>query len=138
MGVSVVLMVVWDGRSGRSRRRCTGGMRCVVIPTPWLVKKRRLPEPPPPPCVDMWQARMAYHHAMLELDHRNAARDKLFGQPGKEEKAAQAEASAQKAQAHADEAKREFDLISERFLREFERYGGERAGRVGLLQGARF
>lgn len=42
-------------------------------------------------------------------------------QPGKEEKAHAAEMSAQKAQAHADQAKRDFEAVSTRFLTEFDR-----------------
>jgi hypothetical protein len=53
-------------------------------------------------------------------------------QPGKEEKAHAAEMSAQKAQAHADQAKRDFEAVSTRFLTEFDRSGTQETAQVVL------
>lgn len=66
------------------------------------------------------QARVAYHHALMEVEHRASLKTKLE-QQGKIEKVALAEGTLAKAQQAADDAKKEFDLISERFLRDFDR-----------------
>lgn len=64
---------------------------------------------------------MAYGHALVELESKNTAHAKLVGLPGKEDKANAAEAAVVKSQTTVDDAKKEFDTVSERFLREFDR-----------------
>ena len=72
------------------------------------------------PLHDHSQARVAYHHALMEVEHRNALKARLQ-QQGKLDKVALAEGTAAKAQQAADDSKKEFDLVSERFLRDFNR-----------------
>ena len=66
------------------------------------------------------QARVVYHHALMEVEHRNAMKTKLQQQQ-KLDKVALAEGTLGKAQQAADDAKKEFDVISDRFLRDFDR-----------------
>lgn len=67
------------------------------------------------------QARAAYAHALAELETKQALQNKLAAQAGKEDKARAAGVAVQNIQHNVDETKKEFDIVSERFLREFER-----------------
>lgn len=67
------------------------------------------------------QARAAYAHALAELETKQNQQNKLASQAGKEDKARAAGVAVQNIQSNVDEAKKDFDIVSERFLREFDR-----------------
>lgn len=74
-----------------------------------------------PACRTLPQARKTYHEALIEVQQRTLAKNRLVGMIGKEDKLAAAEAAVAKAQEAAEECRKEYDAVSARLLRDFER-----------------
>lgn len=67
------------------------------------------------------QARRSYQEALAEVQRCTAAKHRLQGVIGKEHKLAEAEAALGRAQQGAEEAKRAYESVVDRFLRDFDR-----------------
>lgn len=66
-------------------------------------------------------------NAILDLEAKQAAYNKVLGVPGKEESANAKLAQVEKCQATVDSSRVEFEEVSERLLEEFDRFKREKA-----------
>ncbi|CAM9090297.1 unnamed protein product [Chrysoparadoxa australica] len=73
------------------------------------------------------EKRITYLTAAHDLEAKKAAQSKLVGVAGKEEKLEAAEAAATAAQAAVEAAKNDFEVVSSRVIREFERFKTDKA-----------
>jgi sorting nexin-1/2 len=73
------------------------------------------------------ERRLTYTTCVQEVQTKRSVVDKYRGYPGKEDKAFQAQASLQRAQDAAEVAREDFATVSQRILREMDRFKREKA-----------